>query len=45
VLYFSNEIQAFRDKNTILKKGGDKPKAESKKVKPCISSTDKEWRI
>jgi hypothetical protein len=45
VLYFSDEIKAFRDKNTVPKKGGDRPKAESKKVKPCISSTDKEWRI
>jgi len=45
VLYFSDEIKAFRDKNTFPKKGGVVPKAESKKVKPCISSADKEWRI
>lgn len=45
VLYYSSEIKEFRDKNKFQKKGGDKPKAEFKKVKPCISSTNKEWRI
>ena len=45
VLFYRDEIKKFRDKYTISKKGGDVPKAEIKKVKPCVSPTDKEWRI
>ncbi len=46
VLYFSEEIRAFRDKNTVLNKGGDKPRVKIKREKPCLSATEKkEWRI
>lgn len=48
VLYFSDEIRNFRDKNTISKKGGDKEKetAKIKRKGPDISSTpEKQWRI
>lgn len=45
VLYYSSGVKEFRDKNTFNKKGGDKPKAELKKVRPCVSSADKKWRI
>ena len=44
VLYFSNEIKAFRDKNTILKKGGERPKAKKIKEKSVMPSTCK-WRV
>ncbi len=48
VLYYSDEIRDFRDKNTISKKGGDREKetAKIKRKKPDISSTpDTQWRI
>ena len=45
VLYYRDEIRAFRDKYTFSKKGDDKPKAETKKVKPSVSSVKKDWRI
>lgn len=48
VLYYSNEIRDFRDRNTISKKGGDREKetAKIKRKKPDISSTPgKQWRI
>ncbi len=48
VLYYSNEIRDFRDRNTISKKGGDKEKetAKIKRKEPDISSTpEKQWRI
>jgi hypothetical protein len=45
VLFFRDDIREFRDKHTISKKGGDKPRAEIKKVKPCVSPTEREWRI
>ena len=48
VLYFSDEIKDFRDRNTISKKGGDREKepAKIKRKKPDISSTpDTQWRI
>lgn len=48
VLYYSDEIRDFRDKNTISKKGGDREKEtpKIKRKKPDISSTpDKKWRI
>lgn len=45
VLFFRDDIREFTD-NHISKKGGDKkPKAEIIKVKPCVSSPKKEWRI
>ena len=47
VLYHRDGIINFRDANTVLnKERGDKPKAEIKRVKPCLSATaKKEWRI
>ncbi|MCD4811244.1 DNA-binding protein [bacterium] len=48
VLYYSDEIRDFRDKNTISKKGGgiENISAKIKREKPDISSTpDKKWRI
>jgi hypothetical protein len=48
VLYYSDEIRDFRDKNTISTKGGDREKetAKIKRKKPDISSTpDTQWRI
>jgi len=45
VLFYRDEIKAFRDRHTITKKGGDKEKAEIKVVKPSVSSVKKEWRI
>jgi len=48
VLYYSDEIRDFRDKNTISKKGGgiENISAIIKRKKPDISSTpDKKWRI
>ena len=47
ILYLRDGIINFRDNNTVsLNKGGDKPKAEIKRVKPCLSATEKkEWRI
>ena len=47
VLYYSDEIRDFRDKNTISKKGGDtktKTKTKELKGKPVVSAK-KEWRI
>ena len=43
--YFRDEIKDFKNQNTNIKKSGGKPKAEIKKVKPCVSPTDKKWRI
>lgn len=46
VLYYRDEIKDFREQNTInKKKGGDKLKAEIRRVKPCVLSPKKEWRI
>jgi hypothetical protein len=46
VLYYRDEIKDFREQNTInKKKGGDKLKAEIRRVKPCVLSLKKEWRI
>ncbi len=48
VLYFSDEIKDFRDRNTIPKKGGDKTSnlAKIKRKQPDISPTpNKQWRI
>ena len=46
VLYFGDEISDFRDKNTVKKKGGGKPKAEINGKRPDISSTsDKKWEV
>jgi hypothetical protein len=45
VLFYRDEIRAFRDKHTISKKGDDKPRAEIKRVKPSVSSEKKAWRI
>ena len=46
VLYFGDEIRDFRDKNTVKKKGGDKPKAKINGKRPDISSTsDKKWEV
>jgi hypothetical protein len=45
VLYYRDEIRNFRDKNTVSKKGGDKPTTEFKKVKPSVSPVKKDWRI
>ena len=45
VLYYSDEIRDFRDRNTISKKGGDtKTKTKELKGKPVVSAK-KEWRI
>lgn len=45
VLFARDEIREFREKYTTPKKGGDKPKAEIKRVKPSVSSKQREWRI
>lgn len=45
VLFFRDEIQEFRNTHTITKKGGAGQKTEIKKVKPSVSSENKEWRI
>jgi hypothetical protein len=37
VLYYRDQIKAFRDQNTTLKKGGGKPKAKVKREKPSVS--------
>lgn len=44
VLYFSSEIKDFRDKNTIPKKGGERPKAKKIKEKSVMPATCK-WRV
>lgn len=45
ILYYSNDIRDFRNKNTISKKGGDtKTKTKELKGKPVVSAK-KEWRI
>lgn len=38
-------VRDFWDTNTVAKKGGDKPKAEVKKIKPCVPSIKKQLRI
>ena len=46
VFYFRDEIRDFVDKNTVLKKGGDKPKTKINGKRPDISSTsNKKWEI
>lgn len=45
VLFFRDEVKDFRDKHKTFKKGGDKPKAEIKVVKPSVSSEKQGWRI
>ncbi|MBI9081849.1 MAG: hypothetical protein JEY79_19170 [Pseudodesulfovibrio sp.] len=45
VLFYRDEVINFRDKHTIGKKGGEKPKAEIKRVKPYVSPAKKAWRI
>ena len=45
VLYYRDEVRDFRNKYTIGKKGGDKPKTEFKKVKPSVSPVKKNWEI
>ena len=46
VLYYRDEIKDFRENHTSAKKGGgEKPKAEIKRGKPCAPSTRKDWRI
>ncbi|MFZ2807198.1 MAG: hypothetical protein WA081_18400 [Desulfosalsimonadaceae bacterium] len=45
VLYPIEDIIEI-EKNNTNRKGGEKPKAELKKVKPCASSSkNKEWRV
>ena len=45
VLYPIDDIKRIESQNTI-KEGGDKPKAEIKRVKPCVSTPkNKEWSI
>jgi hypothetical protein len=45
VLYPVEDIIEI-EKNNTTRKGGDKPVAEVKRVKPCVSSsTFKEWRM
>ena len=44
ILYPIDEIIEIENQHIIMK-GGDKPKAEVKRVKPCVSSTVKEWRM
>ncbi|MBS3758540.1 MAG: DNA-binding protein [Desulfobacterales bacterium] len=39
------EIERKYTKNASKTKGGDSKKAETKKVKPCVSAPKKEWRI
>jgi hypothetical protein len=47
VLYFSNEIRDFRDKNTISKKGGGNQEVAKRNtgIKPDVPSTMKKWRV
>lgn len=45
VLFFRDDIKAFKDKHTFSKKGGDKKRTEIKVVKPSASSDKKDWRI
>ena len=46
VLYYRDEVKDFREEHTSAKKGGgEKPKAEIKRGKPCVSSIPKDWRI
>ena len=48
VLYFSEEIKDFRDKNTFNKSGGvnKKQKTIEKREKPFVSANpEKAWRI
>ena len=48
VLYPVTEILGIEKqytRNNSKTKGGDSKKAETKKVKPCVSAPKKEWRI
>ena len=45
VLFYRDDIRAFRDEYTFSKKGGDKKRTEIKVVKPSVSSRKKDWRI
>ena len=47
VLYYSNEIRDFRDKNTISKKGGGNQEVAKRNtgIKPDVPSTMKKWRV
>ena len=45
VLFYRDDIRAFRDENTFSKKGGDKKRTEIKVVKPSVSSVKKTWEI
>ena len=47
VLYFRDELREFQGKNTISKKGGDKPTGLNRirREKPVVSSIDENWRI
>jgi len=45
ILYPVDEIIEL-EKNNTIKKGGNKPEVEVKRVKPCVSSSkNKEWRM
>jgi len=45
VLYPIDEVLEI-EKNNTIKKGGNKPEVEVKRVKPCVSSSKKkEWRM
>ena len=47
VLYFRDELREFLGKNTISKKGGDKPTGLKRiqREKPVVSSIGEDWRI
>ena len=45
VLFYRDDIRAFRDEHTVSKKGGDKKRTEIKVVKPSVSSVKKTWEI
>ena len=47
VLYFSDEIKDFRDRNTISKKGGGNQEVAKRNtgIKPDVPSTMKKWRV
>jgi hypothetical protein len=47
VLYFRDELREFQGKNTISKKGGDKPTGLNRiqRERPVVSSIEEDWRI
>ena len=45
VLFFRDEIRVFRDRYTKSKKEDGKPRTEIKRIKPTVSSKQKEWRV